>query len=138
MKRREEAGGTPRLPDTELAVMQAVWDSEQPVPRAELERLMAERHPMAQTTLLTLLTRLADRGFVKIEKAGRGSVYTALVERTDYLAAQSRRFVDRLCGGNMSVFAAALCDSGLSSSDIEELRELLKQEKRQKSAGKED
>ena len=127
MKKSKGKEEIQRLPDTELAVMQAVWDSEQPVPRAELERLMAERHPMAQTTLLTLLTRLADRGFVKIEKAGRGSVYTALVERTDYLAAQSRRFVDRLCGGNLSVFAAALCDSGLSSSDIEELRELLKE-----------
>ena len=124
MKKSKGKEEIQRLPDTELAVMQAVWDSEQPVPRAELERLMAERHPMAQTTLLT---RLADRGFVKIEKAGRGSVYTALVERTDYLAAQSRRFVDRLCGGNLSVFAAALCDSGLSSSDIEELRELLKE-----------
>ena len=127
MKKSKGKEEIQRLPDTELAVMQAVWDSEQPVPRAELERLMAERHPMAQTTLLTLLTRLADRGFVKIEKAGRSSVYTALVERTDYLAAQSRRFVDRLCGGNLSVFAAALCDSGLSSSDIEELRELLKE-----------
>ena len=114
-----------RLPDSELEVMQAVWDSEQPVPRAHLEALMAERHPIAQTTLLTLLTRLADKGFVRIEKAGRGSVYTALVNREDYLAQQSRSFVDRLCGGKMSVFAAALCDSGLTKEELDELRKLI-------------
>lgn len=124
---RKDRKKTLRLPDSELEVMQAVWDSVQPVPRAELERLTAERHPMAQTTLLTLLTRLAEKGFVRIEKAGRGSVYTALVDRADYLSEQSRSFVDRLCGGSMSVFAAALTDSGLSREDIEELRELLKE-----------
>ena len=126
MKKREDKTTSRRLPDSELEVMQAVWDSEQPVPRAYLEELMQERHPIAQTTLLTLLTRLAEKGFVKIEKAGRGSVYTALVKKEDYLSQQSRSFVDKLCGGNMSVFAAALCDSGLSKEDLEELRELLR------------
>ncbi|MBO4289045.1 MAG: BlaI/MecI/CopY family transcriptional regulator [Lachnospiraceae bacterium] len=125
MAKKKEERKLVRLPDSELEVMQAVWDSEQPVPRAKLEELMAERHPMAQTTLLTLLTRLADKGFVKIEKAGRGSVYTALVDRGEYLSDQSRSFIDRLCGGKMSVFAAALCDSGLTKEELDELRELI-------------
>lgn len=30
------------------------------------------------------------------------------------------------CGGNPEVFAASLCESGISREDIEELRELLK------------
>ena len=33
--------------------------------------------------------------------------------------------VEKVCGGNMGVFAAALCDSGLSRAEIEELRSLL-------------
>lgn len=114
-----------RLPDAELEVMQAVWRFTPPVPRAALERAVAETHPMAQTTLLTLLTRLAEKGFLHIEKQGRGSVYTPLVSERDYRASQSRRFVDSLFGGSMSAFASALCDSGISREDLDELRRLL-------------
>ena len=63
---------------------------------------------MATTTLLTLLTRLSDRGFIKIEKVGRSALYTPLVTKEDYLAKQSRRFLDTLCGGNIATFASAL------------------------------
>ena len=117
-----------RLPDAELEVMQALWAHDPPVERREIEDDLRRTHPMALTTLLTLLTRLADKGFITIEKRGRGSVYTPLVARREYLAAQSRRFVDRLCGGSMSAFAAALCDSGLTKEELAELRKLLEED----------
>ena len=65
---------TRRLPDGELAVMQALWDLEPPVTSGELQQQLKESHPMALTTLLTVLTRLADKEFVKIEKEGRSSI----------------------------------------------------------------
>ena len=105
--------------------MQALWDCEPPATRADVEKAMGEKHPMAVTTLLTLLTRLGEKGFVKVEKLGRGNGYTPLVSRQDYLAAQSRRFVDKLCGGSISAFAAALCGSGLSKEELAQLRRLL-------------
>ena len=115
-----------RLPDSELEVMQALWDCQPPVQRVEIVTKMQEIHPIAQTTLLTLLSRLAEKGFVESHKEGRSSVYIPLVSREEYLADQSRHFVDQLCKGSVSTFAAALCDSGLSKEDIKELRELLK------------
>ena len=114
-----------RLPDAELEVMQALWDCDPPASRADIEAILFPKHPMAMTTLLTLLTRLGEKGFLKAEKLGRGKVYTPLVSRQDYLAAQSRRFVDKLCGGSISAFAAALCGSGLSREELDQLRELL-------------
>ena len=116
-----------RLPDTELEVMQALWASDTPVPRAQLEERLAKTHPMATTTLLTLLSRLSEKGFVRVDKEGRKSLYAPLVTREDYLAAQSRSFIQKLCGGSLSTFASALCDSGLSKEELEELRELLKE-----------
>lgn len=116
-----------RLPDTELEVMQALWASDTPVPRAQLEERLAQTHPMATTTLLTLLSRLSEKGFVRVDKEGRQSLYAPLVTREDYLAAQSRSFIQKLCGGSLSTFASALCDSGLSKEELEELRELLKE-----------
>ena len=117
-----------RLPDAELEVMQAVWMCTPPVARGEIEELLRETHPMATTTLLTLLTRLADKGFLKIEKEGRSARYIPLVARQDYLAEQSGRFFHKLCGGSVSAFASALCDSGLTKEELAELRALLERD----------
>ena len=114
-----------KLPDSELEVMQAVWSIGDKAPRAEVERIVQGNNGLAQTTILTLLSRLADKGFIKAEKEGRSSVYTPLVSREDYLASQSRRFFDKLCGGSVSVFASALSDSGISREDLAELKDLL-------------
>ena len=103
----------------------AEQDLEPPVTSGELQQQLKESHPMALTTLLTVLTRLADKKFVKIEKEGRSSRYFPLITRESYLAGQSRRFLDQLCGGSLSAFAAALCDSGLTREELDELRDLL-------------
>lgn len=117
-----------RLPDSELEVMQAVWQCTPPVSRAELETVLFSQHPMAQTTLLTLLTRLGEKGFLNIEKQNRANYYIPTISREAYLAEQSRRFVDQLCGGNISLFAAALCDSGLRPEELAQLRQLLEED----------
>ena len=114
-----------RLPDSELEVMQALWRLNAPAAGNEVETALTETHPMAKTTVLTLLGRLAEKGFIRIEKSGRSSVYLPLVTWHDYLAAQSGRCVEKLCGGSMQTFAAALCDSGLSREELAELRSLL-------------
>ena len=114
-----------RLPDAEQEVMQAIWACISPVARTDIEKILFPEHPMAMTTLLTMLTRLAEKGFISIEKQGRRSLYTPLIAQEDYLAAQSKTFFEKLCGRNISTFAAALCDSGLTREEISELRTLL-------------
>lgn len=89
------------LPDAELAVMQAVWACEAPAKRAQLAAILDKTHPMAPTTLLTVLSRLADKGFLRIEKTGRSAEYRPLVAREDYLARQG--------GNSMIPSAAGVC-----------------------------
>ena len=117
-----------RLPDAELEVMQAIWECEEPVSRADIDVILKDTHPMALTTLLTLLTRLSEKGFIRIEKEGRSSRYYPLVSKQEYLAQQSNRFLQKLCGGSLSVIASALCDSGLTKEELAELRSLLEKE----------
>ena len=118
-----------RLPDAEQEVMQAIWACQSPVARTDIENILFKEHPMAMTTLLTLLTRLSDKGFITITKNGRRSYYTPLISQEDYLASQSKTFFEKLCGRNISTFAAALCDSGLTKEEIAELRSLLERDK---------
>ena len=114
-----------RLPDAELEVMQALWRCAPPAARSDVEGQL--RRPLAPTTLLTLLTRLGEKGFLRTDKEGRRSLYTPLITQADYLAAQSRAFVETVCGGSLPAFAAALCDSGLSREELDELRTLLEE-----------
>ena len=122
-----------RIPDSELNVMQALWACGEPAGRAQIEEKMQERNdrkePLAQTTLLTLLSRLEQKGFIKAEKQGRSSIYTPLVPRESYQKAQSRSFVDKLFGGSMSAFANALSEGGLTEEELKELRTLLEEKR---------
>ena len=117
-----------KLPDAELEVMQAIWACDAPVSRADIDEILKEIHPMALTTLLTLLTRLAEKEFIRIEKVSRSAQYYPLVTKQEYLAQQSKRFLHKLCGGNLTTFANALCDSGLSKEELAQLRELLERD----------
>lgn len=117
-----------KLPDAELEVMQAIWSCTPPVSRTDIDAILKDTHPMALTTLLTLLTRLSEKGFVQIEKAGRSSRYYPLVSKQEYLADQGKRFFNKLCGGSLSTFANALCDSGLTKDELAKLRSLLERD----------
>ena len=87
-----------RLPDAELEVMQALWAvPEYPARTSDLAARL-DRDWKAPT-LLKLLSRLEERGFVRGEKEGRSNGYTPLVNRPDYLAAESRSFQERVHGG---------------------------------------
>lgn len=116
-----------RLPDAELEVMQSLWGQEAyPVSSA---RVMEELDGRAWKlpTLLKLLSRLEERGFVRVEKEGRGNLYTPTVKREDYLKTESSSFLERLHGGSLSSLVAALVESrGVSEAEIQEVEELLK------------
>ena len=114
-----------RLPESELEIMQIIWKEEAPVSRMTIEHALQERHPLAPTTILTLLTRLCEKGFLSLKKEGRPNLYEPLVTEREYRACESRSFLDRMFGGSVAGFAAALCDSGIKKEELEELRRML-------------
>ena len=116
------------LPDGELEIMQIVWQCEPPVSRSIIEETLGRQKRLAPSTILTFLTRLCDRGFLRAERQGRANLYTPLVSRREYLAKESRRMLDRLYGGSLSAFAVSLCDSGVTKEEVEALRKMLEED----------
>ncbi|MBM6853768.1 BlaI/MecI/CopY family transcriptional regulator [Mediterraneibacter glycyrrhizinilyticus] len=114
-----------RLPESELEIMQIIWKEPAPVSRMTIETALQSIHPLAPTTILTLLTRLCENGFLSLKKEGRTNLYEPLITEKEYLAAESRSFLDRLFHGSVAGFATALCDSGIKKEELEELRQLL-------------
>ena len=117
--------GIRRIPESELEIMQIIWHEAAPVSRMTIESVLHKTHPLAPTTILTLLTRLCDKGFLSLQKEGRTNLYEPLVSEKEYLAVESRSFLDRLFHGSVAGFATALCDSGVKKEELEELRRLL-------------
>ena len=114
-----------RITDAELEVMQALWSLDAyPAHTGDIAARL-DRDWKAPT-LLKLLSRLEDRGFVRGEKAGRANLYTPLVAREDYLKAESRSFLQRLHGGSLPSLVAALYpDAKLTQEDIAALERIL-------------
>ena len=114
-----------RLPDAELAVMQAVWAAGGEVGRCDIEGALAS-HGWSANTVNTYLTRLCDKGFLASRREGRNNLYTPLVSKDSYLEFESRSVLKRLYGGSLGSFVAALnAEQPLAQSEIDELRRLL-------------
>jgi predicted transcriptional regulator len=65
----------------ESEVMQALWAASEPLSvRTVLERLnQSRRPPLAYTTVMTVMTRLAEKDVLRRVKAGRGYLYEPAV-----------------------------------------------------------
>ncbi len=115
-----------KLPDGELELMMIIWDAEGPVSRVEIESQMDRSKDVVPSTILSYLSRLEDKGFVKREKRGKNNYYSPLVEKEPYLKETGRSMLNRMFGGSLKNFATALYDGGeLSREDIEELRQFV-------------
>ena len=114
-----------RLPDAELEVMQALWALESyPAHTADIAEKLDKS--WKAPTLLKLLSRLEERGFVAGSKEGRANVYAPLVAREDYLASESRSFLERVHGGSLSSLMTALyLETKLSEEDVAALERIL-------------
>jgi predicted transcriptional regulator len=61
----------------EAEIMRVLWSADQPMSvRAVLERLNARsKAPLAYTTVMTVMARLADKGILRRSMNGRGYLY---------------------------------------------------------------
>jgi len=115
-----------KLPDSELEVMLAIWHCDAPTHIGEIQQRLNPGKSRPYQAVQILLSRLAEKGFVKCEKLGRLNYYTPLVEEDKYRAQETVSFIDKLYGSSPARLVAALVqDSGLKESDIAEIRRIL-------------
>ncbi len=115
-----------RLPDSELDIMLIIWEANEPVSRSYIEKQINEKKNLASTTILSLLTRLINKGFVHAEKQGKGNLYSASVNENNYIQNEGKSMLEKLYGNSLKNFVSALYD-GKKIDDLElsELRNFL-------------
>ena len=115
-----------RLPDAEFEVMRAVWRSSWPVTTTQIIRLLEPQVKWKPQTVMTMLVRLIEKGFLSSDKIGRERNYTPLVLEMDYLQSETGNFMDRLSGASVGSLVRTMYEGEkLTEDDIKELKEWL-------------
>ena len=113
-----------QVSDAELQLMKIIWSKGGTALYAEImEELTAAGRTWQKNTIITLLSRLIEKGLLKSNKIGRRNKYMAIVSETDYQAEQTKCFLDKLYEGNVKGLVATLIQSDmLTPEDYEELK----------------
>jgi BlaI family penicillinase repressor len=105
--------------------MEILW-SRHPLTAAEVIEALAESTSWSGNTVRTLLTRLARKGALQIEKDGARLAYRPKVDRDHFVAAESTSFLDRVFGGMTKPLLLHFAQqSELTPEDIQELKRIL-------------
>lgn len=117
------------LSDAEWDVMQVIW-SQGRVTAADVINAIAEEKGWNHRTVRTMLSRLVDKKFLTYEAEGNRYVYKAHVTRQRCARSESRSFVNKVFGGDVtSLLLHFVDDSDLDADDLNKLREALKSKK---------
>lgn len=119
------AGSLEPLGAVQLEVLQYVADHH-PIRVSEVAEHFAESSGKARTTILTVMEKLREKGYLTRKKQGSAFVYSPRHGKSDVLAGVVRRFVKESLGGSVSPFIAYLADSSqLSDEELSRLKELV-------------
>lgn len=115
-----------KLGEAELEIMQVIWDSESPVTSNYILKELHGRRKWQLSTLMTSLTRLADKGFVMCDRSTGSNLYSWIVAENEYKTGASKSFLEKLYNNSIQNMIASLYSSkAIKSSDVEELRDFL-------------
>jgi BlaI family transcriptional regulator, penicillinase repressor len=118
----------PRTPvsDAELEVLKVLWAAGPATVRDVAAALRRQRRKLAYNTVLTLLSRLRDKGYVEADRRETAHLFRAVVTRDDLLGSSLAALAERVCDGTASPLVHALVKSRrLSADDIAHFRKLL-------------
>lgn len=113
-----------QVSDYELELMKIIWANGGTALYAEIVKVLEEKGtPWTKNTIITLLSRLTSKGFLKTHKTGFRNQYIAIVLETDYQETQTKSLLDKLYEGNAKGLVSTLIEKDLlSPDDIEDLK----------------
>ena len=118
----------PRSPvsDAELEVLKVLWAAGPATVRGVAAALKRQRRRLAYNTVLTLLSRLREKGYVAADRRDTAHLFRALVTRDELLGSSLTALADRICDGTASPLVHALVrGQRFSPDEIKHFRQLL-------------
>lgn len=119
-----------KLPESELEIMQGIWALHEEGEKFVSASLVMKRFPalnrLKLTTVLTLITRLQTKGFIKTEKLGRSNCYTPIIPSDEYRRFASDDFVKKVyMNDKMNLITNLVSDETLTADELSEIKAII-------------
>lgn len=112
-----------QVSESELVLMKIIWQNGGAALYSFImEELEKDRNEWKNNTVLTLLSRLVEKKFLKVKKIGRRNEYVAMITETEYQTMQTHSFLDKVYGGNVKNLVSTLLQQDILSAN--ELKEI--------------
>jgi predicted transcriptional regulator len=117
---------TTRLFDSELKVMEVIWENE-PVTAKEIGRILNQTIGWNKNTTYTIIKKLIDKQMVRREEPN--FICTSVVRKEEIQHSETRNLIDKLYNGSKKMFFASfLQKEKLSKEEAEFLKNLIEKE----------
>jgi BlaI family penicillinase repressor len=128
---RKGPGRLPKLTPLELKLMQVFW-ARGDATTAEVRKALQKEHPMAATTVHTLVTKLREKGYIEpIPTVERSVRFAPRVERAQVARRSLRELLDAFFGGSpKSLMAHLLKEESLDEAEMAQIRKMLRSSKK--------
>lgn len=113
-----------KLPEAEFEIMRVAWANEPPITTATIMEQLGKEREWKAPTVISLMLRLVERGFLRTEKEGKERTYYPLVDKDVYLALETEHFLKQYHNDSFLSFVNTLYNEKRPSD--KELDELLK------------
>jgi len=112
------------LTKSEEQLMQFLWEKRTAFTK-DLIEAYAEPKP-ASTTVITLLKRMQEKGFVGFKEYGKSREYYPLVEKDKYFSRQMGEMIKDFFNDSAMQFASFFTEeTNLSEKELEDLRKII-------------
>ena len=107
-----------QISESELVLMKIIWKNGGTALYSHvIEELEKDSNLWKKNTVLTLLSRLIEKKYLKIRKIGHRNEYIALVTEQEYQTLQTRSFLNRVYDGSVRNLVATLLRQDVLSAD---------------------
>jgi BlaI family penicillinase repressor len=112
------------LTTAEEQIMKLLWELERAFIR-DLLNVFPDPKP-ASTTVLTLLKRMIDKGFVSYKLYGNSREYYPLIKKTDYFSDHLNGLIKDFFNNSTAQFASFFTnETNMNQEELKELRDLV-------------
>jgi len=119
--------------ELELAILKIVWERGPSTVREVRQELRPERD-LAHTSVMTTMTIMARKGYLKRAKSGNKHVYTSVVEPQATTGNMLRDLVDRAFDGSAAAVVVSLLDTvDIDAGELERLQDIIDRKMKERS-----
>jgi BlaI family penicillinase repressor len=120
------------LTESEWEIMKVVWEK-QPCTAGTVQEMLVKSRDWAYSTVKTTMDRMAEKGFLTIERIRNLQLFKACISEVDAKRGELRKMLKRAFDGALTPMMQFLIEhEGLSKEEASQLRKLVTRAKKSK------